>query len=109
MQRSLALERILQLSLDDAVTGLVESVAEGHASVIHAGTVRFVGQIQRVVAVLERAHRMVQEVISGETECYLLVFRFSEDEVLEGREIGVEESRSMHRWEDVVTVLTWCT
>src|SRR6266566_4654661 len=62
-------------------------------------------QIQTLVAIQERPVRVVQEVIAGEAELKLPGLRFSESEILEHRDVGIEESRAGQCWENIVALL----
>src|SRR6266478_133725 len=50
--------------------------------------------VQILVAVEERAIRVVDEVIAGEAELKLFVLRRSESEILEQRHVRIKESRA---------------
>ena len=51
-------------------------------------------KVQVLVAIEERAIRVVQEVIAREAELKLFVLRRSESEILEQRHVRIKESRA---------------
>src|SRR5947209_18709685 len=61
----------------------------------------------RIAASVKRTHRVLEEVVAGQPELQLLVFRFSKSEVLEHGEIAVEESRADQAGHDVLSLLPW--
>src|SRR5690349_22045804 len=63
------------------------------------------GQVQPLISVEERPVRMVEEIVAGEAELKLLVFRLPEGEILEYGQVAVEESRSGQRRKDIGALL----
>src|SRR5260370_42524247 len=50
---------------------------------------------------------MIQEVVSREAELKLSVLRAAKGEILEHRQVGVEESRASQGRKDIVALLAW--
>src|SRR5258708_32473979 len=50
---------------------------------------------------------MIQEVVAGEAELKLSVLRAGKGEMLEQRQVGVEESRASQGRKDIVALLAW--
>ncbi len=72
------------------------AVANGVCSVPEIGVSKSPATVKRnvqiLVAVEERAIRVVDEVIAGEAELKLFVLRRSESEILEQRHVRIKES-----------------
>lgn len=102
------LEGELSLSLDDSVSGLEIGVSEFNPwSGLCQDAVLVKLQFQTGVTLpVERTNRVVQEVIAREPELQLPAFGVPEDEVLEHREIAVEEPWSGCAREDEVPILS---
>ena len=69
------------------------------------GSSRAERKVQALVAVEERPIRVVEEVVTGETELKLFALRLSESEILEQRHVRVKESWTRQCRENVGTLL----
>ena len=101
-----SLERESCLSLDDSVAGFVKSVPKGRPwGIWLVDSVLIESQIKSVVAALEGAIWMVEEVVAREPERQFLAFRSPERKVLEHRDIAVEVMGAGQRREDIRSLL----
>src|SRR5690242_17325563 len=104
--RKRRLPRKFEFTLDNAVADGVCREAEIRT---RKGPTTVKRQVQVLIAVEERAIRVIEEVIAGEAELELLALGSTHREVLEQRDVSVEETGTSQDRPDIIALFARCS